>query len=244
MPEAGLVCRRCRTGLSRKGDSWCQFCSCASTLSKLAKTRFAFPAHRAFAEELIYQTVRQVQGVVDLDKQTNSQVTSLSDRLGNANKKLNEVTCSINRSATPKRAPSRPEEADKVKSENKEPAERHEEEPPDFGSAESYEESSEEEIEPKETEVREEVERKEFQPALSGDAAPPEPLLPPRSDKARGHRERSRSRNRGRRGGSKHPQRFRGLQDPAGPFAEPRKRKRKKSGHGAGGSKRKARHHQ
>ena len=177
MPEAGLVCRRCRTGLSRKGDSWCQFCSCASTLSELAKTRFAFPAHRAFAEELIYQTVRQVQCVVDLDKQTNSQVTSLSDRLGNANKKLNEVTCSINRSATPKRAPSRPEEADKVKSENKEPAERHEEEPPDFGSAESYEESSEEEIEPKETEVREEVERKEFQPALSGDAAPPEPLL-------------------------------------------------------------------
>ena len=36
--------------------------------------------------------MRQVQGVVDLDKQTDFQVTSLSDRLANTNNKLGQVS--------------------------------------------------------------------------------------------------------------------------------------------------------
>ena len=182
----------------------------------------------------MYQTVRQVQGVVDLDKQTNSQVTSLSDRLGKASRKLQEVTNSIDKSATPKRAASRPRETEVVKSEVRERTNPKGEASPDFGSAESYEESGEEE-EPVHDSDRREVPEpppreegpKEPPPALSGNAPPPEPILPPRSEEARGHRDRSRSRNRGRRGGSRHPQQFRGLHDPQGPFREKRKKRRK-----------------
>lgn len=105
--------------------------------------------------------MRQVQGVVDLDKQTDFQVTSLSDRLANTNNKLGEVTNSINRSATLKRAASQPEEAEMVKSENKEPTDNRDDEAADFGSGEGYEESSEEEANAREGDGREDAEVKQ-----------------------------------------------------------------------------------
>ena len=144
MPDGGLVCRKCRTGLCAEGQTWCRFCSSASALSELAKTRFTFPAHRGLAEEACYQAARQVRGLVDLDKATNSQVTSLNDRLGNANRKLREITVDIDRTAAPKSSATRSREAEGIKEEpgKERPGDT---EAPDFGSEESYEETEVEE---------------------------------------------------------------------------------------------------
>ena len=118
MPTGGLVCRKCKTGLCAEGETWCRFCSSASALGELAKSRFTFPAHRGLAEEVCYQAVRQVRGLIDLDKATNSQVTSLNDRLNNANQKLKEASV-VERTAAPKFSSSRPREASSVKEEPK-----------------------------------------------------------------------------------------------------------------------------
>ena len=82
MPESGLLCRRCRSGLCGEGETWCQLCSCAHALGEVARNRFSYPTHRALADEIAYQAVRQVRALVEVDRQTHSQVTSLSDRFG------------------------------------------------------------------------------------------------------------------------------------------------------------------
>ena len=230
MPEGGLVCRKCRSGLCAEGETWCRFCSSAAALSELARTRFTFPAHRGLAEEACYQATRIVRGLVDIDRATNSQVTSLNDRLGNANKRLREVTVEIDKSTAPKALPSRPRESSAVKDEQK-TKKGAGSEAADFGSEESYEESeAEEETEPPRKD--EEVPPPPPPPARS--ERPPEPALPPRSE-GRGHRDRSRSRHRGRRGGEKHQQAFRALTDHRG-FEEPKpKKKRKNRGSRPGG---------
>lgn len=91
MPTGPLTCRKCRVGQCLDGDTWCILCSCVQTLSELAKHRCNLPAFRAFGEELVHQTTRQFQAVVTLDRQTNSQFTSLTDRLNNAQRRLNEA---------------------------------------------------------------------------------------------------------------------------------------------------------
>ena len=146
MPEGGLVCRKCRSGLSEEGEHWCKLCSCAQALSELARTRFAYRTHRSLAEETVFQVVRQVKAIVEVDQQTCSQVTSLSDRLDNANKKLQEVTVHIERSAHPKSLPARPRESAEVKAEPRE-GEGDRGEEADCGSEDIEEESQEEEIE-------------------------------------------------------------------------------------------------
>eukprot|EP00435_Cladocopium_sp_Y103_P072419 s379_g40.t1 len=104
---------------------------------------------KAFGEELIHQVTRQFQAVVSLDKSVHSQVVSLTDRLNNAHRKLQEQE-SVQSTAAPKRATKRRSEsvAPRVaKEEEREPAEeatagrgsdkkedRPGEEEPDFGS--------------------------------------------------------------------------------------------------------------
>ena len=234
MPEGGLVCRKCRTGLCAEGETWCRFCSSAGALSELAITRFTFAAHRGLAEEACFQAARLVRGLVDLDKATNSQVTSLNDRLDNANRRLKEVTVNIEKTATPKSSASRARESGAVKEEER--GERPKEPEADFGSEESYEESEE----VKDPEDRTRPVAPELPPPPpppreerpSRDERPPEPEHPPRRTEDR-DQSRSRSRNRGRRGGERHQQQFRSLNDPyfADPPRKPKKKKRKNRSH-------------
>ena len=218
----GLVCQKCRSGLCFEGNRWCQLCSCGSTLSELARVRFNFASHRALAEEVAYQAVRQVQGVIELDKQTNSQVTSLSDRLANSKRRLAEVEAVAN-TATPKSAGKRPEPHRAAEREAEGGRERGpvKDEEPDFGEEESFEEYSEEEEVEAEDTVAEPVDKRPAdRPA--GHEPPPEPAHPPRRSPARREeRARSRSRNRGRRGGTRHKQGYRALQDPHSVFGRP-----------------------
>ena len=91
MGYSSLTCRKCRVGSCQEGDTWCVLCSCIQTLSELAKQRLHVPTFRVFAEELVKQSTRHFQAIiVSLDRQTQSQFTSLTDRLNNAQWSLNE----------------------------------------------------------------------------------------------------------------------------------------------------------
>ena len=236
MPAGGLVCQKCRSGICREGDRWCQLCSCGSTLSELARVRFHFPSHRSLAEEVGYQAVRQIQALVDLDKHTNSQVVSLSDRLANSQRRLSEA--GELSTAAPKSAGRRPgQESSRAPEREGEPRRDTEEEvkceEPDYGE-ESSEESSEEVAEER-TERSPVAEEKPGGERASGHDRPPEPPNPPGRRSAREDRRRSRSRDRGRRGGARHQANYRALQDPnfvqrAQWGEKPKKRKRKGQG--------------
>lgn len=114
MPEGSDLCRKCRAGFCQVGDTWCRLCSSASALGELAKVRFAFDSHRALGEEIIVQAVRNLKALTEVDKQTNSQVVSLSDRLTNAQE----------RTAVAKRSASRPAVSGVVKRERSPSRER------------------------------------------------------------------------------------------------------------------------
>ena len=245
MPESGLICRKCRSGLSEEGEHWCKLCSSASALSELGRTRFSYPTHRALAEEVVFQAVRQVRAIVEVDKQTHSQVTSLSDKLEHSNRRLREVTVHIDRSAQPKRQPSRPQETEAVKAEIKEKDTRDQAEEPDFGSEESEEESEEEEG-PRASEAPVAPEAPPPPPPPAEEVRRPvSPPELPRRRRPQEHRERSRSRHRGRRGGRKHAQHHRGLDDPDSIFKDPpKKKKKKKNRHHEGDGSRPHRRHQ
>lgn len=245
MPESGLLCRRCRSGLCGEGETWCQLCSCAHALGEVARNRFSYPTHRALADEIAYQAVRQVRALVEVDRQTHSQVTSLSDRLENSNRRLREVTVSIDKSAQPKRQPSRPREEDTVKREPREEERPDSPQEVDYGSEESYEESGEEEQEAERDPPRvPDVPPPPPPPRNPGTERPVSPSEPPRGRESRGHRDRSRSRHRGRRGGSRHRQHHRGLADPQSIFEPKTPKKKRKKKHnpprGDGGGRREA----
>ena len=153
MPGSGTVCKKCRSGLAAEKDSWCLLCSCASALSEAAKHRFSSLAHRSLAEEITLQTSRQVQGLIQIDRQVHSERTSLSDRLTNAKNKLAEVTNQVEHSAQPKSASARPGAAGgggdrpvKAEAAEKETVDKAPRSEADFGS-ESFEEETEEEEE-------------------------------------------------------------------------------------------------
>ena len=193
------------------------------------------PAFRAFAEELVKQTTRQFQAVVTLDRQTQSQFTSLTDRLNNAQKKLNEEQSGAS-GTYPKSAPQRrsqslapvaAKEEDRPDRDRREPrearADREEREErqvgeeADFGSA-----SESESVSAEKREAREEDrpphrgEAGEAERSARGSERPPEPADPPRAPAA--PRKRKRSRSRGRRGGSRHQATYRGLYEPGKEF--------------------------
>eukprot|EP00435_Cladocopium_sp_Y103_P048995 s280_g14.t1 len=207
---------RCRSGLCTGDDRWCQLCSVAGTLSELARVRFHFQSHRSLADEVAYQAVRQIQAIVDLDKQTNSQVVSLSDRLANTQKHLAEARRVVGSTTAPKSAGPRPSEPRRAPERDITPP--REEEKPDKAPAEEADYGSQEESSEEEEEVKKEPDALEEEAPPrerpGGSAPPPEPLDPPRRKPAREERERSRSRHRGRRGGEKHKEARRALQDP------------------------------
>ena len=201
MPETSPLCRKCKVGLCSGEDSWCRICSCAGALNEVARYRFSSLSHRQLGEEIVVQATRQVQALVTLDKQVDSQVTSLSDRLRNAKEKLNENQETVDRTAAPKLKAETERQKLKqfvdTKIERARSSGRHrEEEEPDFGDQSDFGEESEEEP----------VARK-------GDERPRSPPGPPPGRHGR-ERRRSRSRNRGRRGGVKHQQYHRALTAP------------------------------
>ena len=108
MPSSGALCKKCKSGLAAEGDSWCALCSRATALSEASKHRFSSLAHRALAEEVSVQASRQVRALIQLDRQVDSERTSLNDRLKNAKVKLAEVTNQVDKSAAPKSAGARP----------------------------------------------------------------------------------------------------------------------------------------
>ena len=209
MPEASPLCRKCRSGLCSGEETWCRLCSSASALNEIARYRFTSLSHRELGEEIAIQAVRQIQGITQLDKQVNSQVTSLSDKLRNSQEKLFENQRTVDRTAAAKVKPDgdrerKPDRHLRVKEETAGP---REEEAPDYGSEEEdFAEESEEEVREERREVR-----------ASGSARPKSPPGPPPGRIALGSdkgRRRSRSRNRGRRGGTKHQEYHRGLNAP------------------------------
>lgn len=225
MPGGGPLCNRCRSGLPSDGDTWCQLCSCASALGEAGKYRFQSLAHRALAEEIALQASRQVQALVQLDRQVHSERTSLSDRLANTKARLEEVTNQVNRSAVPKSGGARPpaprSEPPPVKAESgaagadSKPAG----EEVDFGS-ESFEEEAEEEVAADEDPSL----ARGAQEGASASAPAREPRSPSRPPLPRQPpKKRKRSRSRGRRGGRKHSQQYRVLQNSDLRFHRPQK---------------------
>lgn len=193
MPESGPLCLKCRVGFSRSGDTWCQLCSCAQSLNTLARSRFHFSTHRSLAEEVAYQAVRTVQALVDVDKGHFSQVTSLSDRLKNAQAKLDEHD-TVAKTAVAKSSPAGPASLHRA------PSPLVKREAPDHspgGESQDYTEGEEEE-------------GPEVDPACEGDRGrgpsprtsgghlrPPLPAgSPPRRESRREPSDRSRSRGR------------------------------------------------
>ena len=220
MPESGPVCSKCRVARSTDSDSWCDFCSGAASLSEAAKTRFHSPAHRRLAEELVVQATRQVRALVTLDRQVQSQTSSLSDRLKNAQVALENSQTQVEKTAVAKKKPV-PE-----KSERKEPARSSvkEEKPEDRPPAEEadYERDESEESYEEESEEEEKSEGKSAE-AASGSVreAPRSPRTPDRRSEVRKRKrgeEPEARRETHRRGGRKHQARFRGLQEPTKVF--------------------------
>ena len=150
MPEPSPLCRKCRSGLGSEGETWCRLCSSASALNELARYRFSSLSHRQLGDEIAVQATRQIQGLTQLDKQVDSQATSLSDRLRNAQERINENQRTVDKTAAPKVRP----EGERDRRSGKEHKVK-EEEGPDFGSEEEFQEESEEE----EPEVRREAKR-------------------------------------------------------------------------------------
>lgn len=197
MPETSDLCRKCRAGFTQVGDSWCRLCSSATALSELAKRRFSFEANRALGEEIVVQAVRQLRTLVDIDKNTQSQVVSLSDRLRNAQVQLKGT-------AVAKRSASKPAERGVKRERSPTPTARPT--PPreeaDFEGSE-YESEEEEERE----------EDREVRGRPSGHLPPPSPeRSPPRREPAEEREEPEPERRRYReRGGKKHKRRYRQL---------------------------------
>ena len=225
MPGSGTLCKKCRSGLAVENDSWCLLCSCAQELNEASKHRFASLALRSLAEEITLQTSRQIQGLIQIDRQVNSERTSLSDRLHNAKTKLAEVTNQVDKSAQPKSASVRPGAA----GDSKEPpvkaekAEREESNKAPASEADFDEESFEEESEeepgtPDRPAAPETAAKRSEQPRSP--SRPPLPRCPPPEQPKR-KRKRDRSRDRGRRGGSRHQQVYRGLSYPDQTFPRP-----------------------
>ena len=267
MPYSPLTCRKCRVGACAEGDTWCVLCSCLQTLGELSRQRLHVPSFRALAEELVKQTTRQYQAILGLDRQTQSQFTSLTDRLNNAQRRLNESTGGPS-GAYPKSAPRRrsqsavePAAKEELQEERevsgRERREERREEPREDRREDRREERREERQEDREegrdrredkreaaeadygSESESDSEEEETAPPAEGDKGregheaeeesrevrrgserPPEPLEPPRAPPPpkKKKRRRSRSRHRGRRGGSRHQAQYRGLYNPGQEF--------------------------
>lgn len=197
MPETADLCRKCRAGFTQVGDSWCRVCSSAAALSELAKRKFAFEANRALGEEIVVQATRQFRSLVELDKNTQSQVVSLTDRLRNAQDQLKGT-------AVAKRSASKPAERGIKRERSPTPTPRPSP-PRDEG---DYDESD---YESEEEEEREED--REVRGRPSGNQPPPLPEnSPPRREPAEEREEPGPERRRFReRGGKKHKRRYRQL---------------------------------
>ena len=200
---------KCRSGNCADGDTWCRLCSSAQALSDSGRYKFQSRAHRSLAEELAVQVVRQVDCLITLDKQVQSQTSSLSDRLRNCQSKLSELTDQLDKTAGAKSKPGKriaePQVAAPVK------VEKEVEEEADFGSESKFEEESEEE-------GSGETEPAGGRASGSGvartDVRPRSPSQPPRRVAKEAERKVSRSRDRGRRAGRKHQGHHRGLKEP------------------------------
>ena len=199
------MCRKCRASECPPGDNWCILCSCAQSLSEVAKHRFFTSAHRSLAEEIGLQAVRQVRSLVTIDRQVQGEQVSLTDRLNNEKRKVQDLNEEFRGlSAQPKSANRRPEPPARASGSVKvERSDREESLGADYAESEEYgEESEEEATHPRGSETN------------PGDRAPVSPIDPPKSKPKSSDRQRSRSRNRGRRGGAKHQQVHRGLREP------------------------------
>ena len=152
-----------------------------------------------------------------LDRQTQAQFTSLTDRLNNAQSKLNEREAERVSGAAAKSAARQSRSVAHERSREEEPPVAKEEargEAVDYGTPASSVSPSPRDRR-KSPEHREEEEGRAERPR--GSDPPPEPADPPRAE-APGDRRRSRSRNRGRRGGSRHQGTYRGLYEPGKEF--------------------------
>ena len=206
MARSGL-CAKCRKGQAAEGDSWCKLCTAVESLTSLARENWATVAYRKLAEDLLTDIVRNCRSLLVLDRRTRSLVDSYTNR-----KKPEKTTV-------------HPWQKEKqglqtaAKAGAKPPLERGSRQ------TEAKEEASERGAEEEdETEERREEAAASAPSSGSGRRRPPEPEGPPPD------RPRSRSRHRGRRGGSKHQQTFRALQNPDLQFHRKDRRSRQETG--------------
>ena len=197
MPRNDSVCARCRVGVPGESDTWCNLCRATERLVSLAKRPKVTAAYRAFAEELVVQTTRQVEAVFELDSRSKGYIESLSQRLSARSSTPAEAPKSAEIGATPKAATKPPlprSPPSGVKQEESASAARVSE-----GGASGSAVTGAGEEEPAEVEDKK------------------RDLTPLRRAPTSGSHQanRSRSRHRGRRGGQKHQQKFRALDNPS-----------------------------
>ena len=198
-------CAKCKKAPPAGDDSWCLFCSAVENLNSLARESWCSAGYRQIAEDLVVDIARSCKGLLVLDRRTRSLVDSYSNRPQHPwqkNKQGLQIAPKAGAKPALVRSPKKTEEATEVK----------------------------EETEAKDTEEAEEERREQGTGSLPSSSSratkPPEPEGPPPE------RRRSRSRHRGRRGGQRHQQLFRGLQDPELKFHrrlkdEPRRERRR-----------------
>ena len=202
-------CNKCRVAEAHPEDSWCQWCSSLERLGDLSRTRFAAPAFRFFASEIVFQALRQAQGVITLDRRSQGALESarrLAERHSTEGRPSVEDRAGRNPpGVTPKKEakPNEDQEARGGGVKLEENQDERREESPDYG---------------RDSESSSHVPgRDDQQRRSSGSKRPPEPPYPP-SNWEEGQVKKRRSKSRGRRGGAKHQGKYRGLEDPSKVF--------------------------
>ena len=200
MSRRDRLCDKCKSAPPCSSDSWCTLCRAIQSLETLARTRSVTPGFRVLAEEIVVQGGRQVQALFELDKRGRSYIDSLNQRLTSASKVKKEVTeAEAKTTLTPKAAAAKPPlpRNSPKKEEPKEPKQ------PSSSDEESV------------------TEDEAVEPSQASRPEPPTESSPRRGEQepagpapVREEKPRSRSRHRGRRGGTKHQQRFRQLEEP------------------------------
>ena len=205
-------CNKCKVAEAHPEDSWCHWCSSLERLADLSRARFASPAYRFFASEIVFQALRQVQGVLTLDRRSQGALESARKsakrqdwhqgvKPPSAQGRAGDNPPEVAPKKEARQSREREDKGGRVKLEENQEGRR--EESPDYG-------------QDSETPSEKSDHRREGRRS-SGSQKPPEPAHPPEGW-SEGKATRRRSRSRGRRGGTKHQGKHRGLEDPGKVF--------------------------
>ena len=199
-----MTCAKCRCAPPSREDSWCDFCRGVEALIALAWRRGITPGYRALAQELVVQTTRQVEAVFELDKRSRGYIESLTQRLTNKKEPCQPEGAGV------------PEPGVAPKQSAKPPLPRNSPRPVKNEAPAEEDTSSEEESPTAAREAKATSATEEGREAASAPSRPEREETRPTGAEERCRR--SRSRNRGRRGGQRHQQKFRALEHPEKQF--------------------------